>query len=189
MEGVAWHDAGVDDRAIVDAVLAGDRDAFRLIVERESAPVYRACLRILGRAHDAEEAAQDGFVIAYRSLASFRGDGSLGGWLMRIATREAFRRLRRGSTVELAAAAHVRESRPDADPVATAIDGERQARVRAAVAALAEPYREVVALRFFGELSLNEIAAATGRPLPTVKTQLRRGLDRLRGGLGEELAS
>ena len=45
---------------------------------------------------------------------------------------------------------------------------------------MAEPYREVVLLRFFGELCLAEIAAQTGRPIPTVKTQLRRGLVRLR---------
>jgi RNA polymerase sigma-70 factor (ECF subfamily) len=54
------------------------------------------------------------------------------------------------------------------------------------VAALPEPYREVVALRFFGELSLFEVAEATGRPLGTVKTHLRRGLERLRPIVGAE---
>jgi RNA polymerase sigma-70 factor (ECF subfamily) len=49
------------------------------------------------------------------------------------------------------------------------------------VAGLGEPYREVVALRYFGELSLEEVAAATGRNLNTIKTQLRRGLERLAG--------
>ena len=52
--------------------------------------------------------------------------------------------------------------------------------MRDAVASLPEPYREVVALRFFGELSLAEVAESTGRPLSTVKTHLRRGLERLR---------
>jgi RNA polymerase sigma-70 factor (ECF subfamily) len=61
--------------------------------------------------------------------------------------------------------------------------------VRLAVAGLSEPYREVVALRFFGELSLEEIASATGRPLNTVKTHLRRGLERLRPVLGGEVAA
>jgi RNA polymerase sigma factor (sigma-70 family) len=51
--------------------------------------------------------------------------------------------------------------------------------VRTAVAALDEPYREVVAMRYFGELSLEEVASATNRPLNTIKTQLRRGLQRL----------
>ena len=58
--------------------------------------------------------------------------------------------------------------------------------MRDAVANLGEPYREVVALRFFGELSLLDIAAATGRPEGTVKAQLHRGLERLRRSLGGE---
>ena len=55
------------------------------------------------------------------------------------------------------------------------------------MAALPDPYRETVALRFFGELSLAEIAEATGRPLNTVKTPLRRGLERLRPALAPEV--
>ena len=54
------------------------------------------------------------------------------------------------------------------------------------MAALKEPYREVVALRFFGEMSLEEISSTTRRPLNTVKTHLRRGLERLRPILGRE---
>jgi DNA-directed RNA polymerase specialized sigma24 family protein len=74
-------------------VLDGDRDLFRLVVERESVVVYRAGLRILGQPEAAEDVAQEAFVTAYRSLGNFRGDGSLGGWLTRIATRLAFRRV------------------------------------------------------------------------------------------------
>ncbi len=181
-----WHDTGVDDRALVDAVLAGDRDAFRLLVEREQRVVYRACLRILGRPHDAEDVAQEAFVMAYRSIASYRGEGPLGGWLLRIATRQAFRRLRqRRETAELGAELVLHA--PGSDPLAAALADERQRAVRLAVASLGEPYREVVALRFFGEMSLDEIAAATRRPLNTVKTHLRRGLERLRPVLGAEV--
>ena len=80
-----------DDRAIVDAVLAGDREAYRVLVEREGASVVRACHRVLGDLHEAEDAAQEAFVIAYRSLASWRGDGPFGAWLTRIAVRIALR--------------------------------------------------------------------------------------------------
>ena len=62
-----------------------------------------------------------------------------------------------------------------------ALRAERAADLRAAVATLHEPYRETVTLRFFGELSLEEIARQTERPLATVKTHLRRGLLQLRG--------
>ncbi len=57
--------------------------------------------------------------------------------------------------------------------------------MRAALASLSEPYREVVTLRFFGELSLEEIAIQTGRPLGTVKTHLHRGLLRLRDAMAQ----
>lgn len=185
---VAWHDGLVDDRSLVDAVLGGDRDAFRLLVEREQVTVFRACMRILGRPHDAEDVAQESFVMAYKALGSYRGDGPLGGWLLRIATRQAFRRLsQRRETVELSAELPLRSD--SADPLQATLAGERGEMVRSAVATLAEPYREVVALRFFGELSLEEIARATGRPLNTVKTHLRRGLERLRPILGNEAAA
>jgi RNA polymerase sigma-70 factor (ECF subfamily) len=77
-------------------------------------------------------------------------------------------------------------SRSDAvDPAHTLLRAEREAQVRAAVATLDEPYREVVALRFFADRSLTEIAEATERPLGTVKTHLHRGLARLRRALEE----
>lgn len=189
MAEVPWHDPGVDDREIVQAVLDGDRDAFRLLVEREQVAVYRACLRVLGRPHDAEDVAQESFVIAYRSLGSYRGEGPLGGWLMRIATRQAFRRLgRRREAADITAAGEIAAAR-DADPLAATLAGERQRTVRLAVAALPEPYRETVALRFFGDLALDEIASITRRPVNTVKTHLRRGLQRMRDQLGGEVVS
>ena len=81
------------DRAIVDAVLAGDPDAYRHLVERESASIVRACHRVLGDLHEAEDAAQEAFVSAYRSLGSWRGEGPFGAWLTRIAVRIALRQV------------------------------------------------------------------------------------------------
>jgi RNA polymerase sigma-70 factor, ECF subfamily len=183
-----WHDGAVDDHGLVAAVLAGDRDSFRFLVEREQVAVYRACLRILGRPHDAEDVAQESFVMAYRSLGTYRGDGPVGGWLLRIAIRQAYRRLgQRRDMAELPP--ELPPSSPAADPLAATLAGERQREVRQAVASLREPYREVVALRFFGEMSLDEIATTTRRPLNTVKTHLRRGLERLRPILGREVAA
>lgn len=192
------------DRAIVDSVLAGDRDAFRQLVERESASVVRACHRVLGDLHDAEDAAQEAFVIAYRSLASWRADGPFGAWLTRIAVRIAVRQAGRRKPVawldvgamaagagEDAVSASVASASMAAagrsDPSILTVRAERAADVRSAVAALPEPYREVVMLRFFGELSLEEIARQVDRPLGTVKTHLHRGLLRLRGTVAAEV--
>jgi RNA polymerase sigma-70 factor, ECF subfamily len=194
------------DRAVADAVLAGDRDAFRQLVEREGAAVVRACHRILGDLHEAEDAAQEAFVAAYRSLASWRGDGPFGAWLTRIAVRIAIRKAGQlrsvawinvegdtegaadaGAGASLAAASIAASDRTD--PSTLTVRAERASTVRRAVAALPEPYREVVALRFFGELSLDEIAREVNRPLGTVKTHLHRGLLRLRGSVSPEDAA
>lgn len=187
MRAATWHDDGVDDRALVDAIRAGDRDAFGIFVELETRAVYRTCLRILGRPHDAEDVTQEAFVAAYRSIGGFRGEGSLRGWLLRIATRQAFRRLsQRRPTADLDAVPEPLRADDRAEPAAVVLAAEDARDIRRAVASLADPYREIVALRFFGELSLAEIAEATGRPLNTVKTHLRRGLERLRPALGAE---
>jgi RNA polymerase sigma-70 factor (ECF subfamily) len=181
-----WHDGSVDDHALVSALRAGDRRAFDVLVERETGAVYRACLRVLGRPHDAEDVTQESFVAAYRAMATYRGEGSLRAWLMRIATRQAFRRLaQRRPTAELEAIPEPRLADATAEPARMLLAAEGQRAIRDAVAALAEPYREVVALRFFADLSLMEVAEATGRPLNTVKTHLRRGLERLRPILAE----
>lgn len=193
--------ATLDERAIVAAVLDGDRDAFRRLVERESASVIRACHRILGDHAEAEDAAQEAFVTAYRSLASWRSEGPFGAWVTRIAVRIALRQAGRRRTV--AWTDPVRSTSDDAapsaadravdrdsvaaaawtDPAMLSMRSERATEVRRAVTALPEPYREVVALRFFGEASLEEIARETGRPLGTVKTHLHRGLGRLRAAM------
>lgn len=139
---------------------------------------------------------------AYRSLASWRADGPFGAWLTRIAVRIAIRQASRRKTVtwlnvgddaaghddgasgSLSAASIAATGRTD--PVALAVRAERASEIRAAVVTLPEPYREVVTLRFFGELSLEEIAREVDRPLGTVKTHLHRGLLRLRDLIAAE---
>lgn len=185
MRSTAWHDEGVEPPALIDALRAGDREAFARLVEDETLGVYRACLRILGQPADAEDVTQESFMAAYRSIATYRGEGSLRAWLIRIATRLAYRRLgRRRPTTEIDALAEPILADASAEPARLIVESEERTRVRAAVAGLGNPYREVVALRFFGELSLIEIGEVTGRPVNTVKTHLRRGLERLRLELG-----
>jgi RNA polymerase sigma-70 factor, ECF subfamily len=197
--GVGRPTVTIDERALVAAVLDGDREAFRRLVEREADALVRACQRILGDHAEAEDAAQEAFVTAYRSLASWRGEGSFGAWLTRIGVRIALRQAGKRRTVawrdpgrsvagidvrpdpaDRAADRAAMAAAPFTDPALLSLRAERANEIRTAVTGLPEPYREVVALRFFGESSLEEIATQTGRPLATVKTHLYRGLARLR---------
>jgi RNA polymerase sigma-70 factor, ECF subfamily len=200
---------------VAAAVQRGDRNAFRAIIDRESATVVRVCYRILGNHHDAEDAAQETFLTAYRAIGTWRGEGPFGAWLSRITVRVALRHAGRRSAVRkltwiepppaeafegsrassgastedsmTAAIAKSPALRPaEGDPADAALRAERDASVRSALARLDEPYREVVALRFFGELSLAEIAEESGRPLGTVKTHLHRGLLRMRAIMDHE---
>lgn len=197
-------------RRAVDAVLAGDRDAFAVIVERDLPAVTRVCYRVLGNRDDAEEAAQETFVAAYRSLPDWRGDGPFAAWISRIALHVALRRARRtrpvdwidvaalegpdelldggGRRVARHLATAALEAADRTDPGAIALATERDAVVRDAVRSLEEPYREAVALRYFAELTVPEIAEVCNRPQGTVKTHLHRGLLRLRERIEEREA-
>lgn len=173
----------MDDRALSQALVAGDGQAFTFLLERETPRVFRVCYRILGRVDEAEDATQETFVLAYRALATYRGDGHPGAWLARIATRESWKRAasrsRRREMTTILDETTMALPAADPDPMRQAIAAEERGRVRMAVARLPEPYREVITLRFFGELSLLEICAATGRPEGTIKAQVHRGLKQL----------
>jgi RNA polymerase sigma-70 factor (ECF subfamily) len=175
----------VADRQVVEQVLGGDRDAFRTLVDREGPAIIRACHRILGDLHEAEDASQEAFVTAFRALGTWRQDGPFGAWLKRIAVRVAIRRSQRRRSVTWLDPMNPGSGdvAGGADPAVVTLRSERANDVRSALARLDEPYREVVALRFFGDLSLSEIADQTGRPLGTVKTHLHRGLLRLRASI------
>lgn len=142
---------------------------------------------------------------AYRAIGTWRGEGPFGAWLARIATRIAVRRAGRrrpvawidpspvhadgassGGRDTIGEAALTAALGTASDPAHLAVRAERAAAIRTAVAGLEEPYREVVVLRFFAELSLAEIAVQADRPLGTVKTHLHRGLQRLRRTLESE---
>lgn len=172
------------DRQVVDAVLGGNREAFRVLVERESQPVIAVCRRILRDPVEAQDVAQDAFAQAYQALATFRGDGPFGAWLRRIAARIAIARLaaRRdastldGDTLDPRVAMLTSGDEPEAYVLGL----EYRAAVIDAIATLPVAQREVILLRFYGDLSLQEIARLTSHPIGTVKSRLSRGVASLR---------
>ncbi|MDQ2964320.1 MAG: sigma-70 family RNA polymerase sigma factor [Chloroflexota bacterium] len=171
------------DRQLVDAVLAGSSEAFRVLVERESALVIGVCRRILGDPDEAQDVAQDAFLRAYRSLATYRGEGAFGAWVTRIAARMSVARLAaRGPLVSIdpAVAETWVAGESDENPEARALDGEQRRAIMEAIAGLPASQRDVITMRFYGDLTLDEIAETTDAPLGTVKSRLHRGLATLR---------
>jgi RNA polymerase sigma-70 factor (ECF subfamily) len=181
------------DREIVDAVLAGDSEAFRTLVDRESGPVIILCRRITGDQDEAEDAAQEAFIRAYRALPTFRGDGSFGAWIGRIARRVALARLatRRDTTrIDTAEAdPWPLEGGGTHDPEARTLARERRDAIVAGIWALPDAYRDVLALRFLGDMTVEEIAQVTSTPLGTVKSRLHRATAALRVEMTSETAS
>jgi len=171
------------DRSLADAVLAGDGDAYRLLVERATDTVLATCRRIMNDPDEAADVAQDAFVQAYRALPTWRGDGPFAAWVRRIAMRMAFARLRARRTVpfpdldrdDIGPAAEA-----DQEPEHLALSRENRTELVALIAGLPDAYRRVVALRFADELSIEDIARATGVPEGTVKSRLHRAIAQLR---------
>jgi RNA polymerase sigma-70 factor (ECF subfamily) len=150
--------------------------------------VYGAALRILGDRDAALEATNNAFFKAYRAFDRYDPSRPVRYWLLRIATNEALtiararsRDLRRRADAD--AALEVADTA--AAPHDVSVAREERARIRAAVATLPELYRVVIVLRYFSELSVEEIAAVTKRPASTVGVQLLRGRALLRAALGE----
>ena len=170
------------DRELVDRILGGDAEVFRMLVDRESPQIIGICRRILRNSAEAEDVAQEAFLRAYRSMATYRGDGPFAAWIARIAARQAVGRLvSQRPTEQLADTA---DAGPSADePEAHALALEQRVAIREAVASLPRSQRDVVALRFFGDLSLQEISRATVTPVGTVKSRLHRAMASLKQSL------
>src|SRR5205807_4548258 len=159
----------LDERALVDACLAGQPGAFDLIVDRHRRSVYRLCYRFVSNHEDASDLSQDVFLRAYRGLRSFRGQSSIATWLYRIGVnvclnRVSAKRLESESIEEREFVDEQSESASD-----RLLKGERAARVRAAVAQLPPKQRAALVLRMYHDMSHQEIADVLGSSVGAVK--------------------
>lgn len=165
---------------------AGRAVTFADGVREHQDEVYGVALRITGDREAALDVASSTFLKAYKAFDRYDQVRPLRHWLLRIATNEAIsyvrkrgRELRRRVGVEEASAIADTTAAPDAESVAR----EDRARIRSAVSVLPELYRVVIVLRYFNELSVEEIGQVTGRPASTVGVQLLRGRALLRASL------
>ena len=144
---------------------------------------FRTAYLVAGSAAEAEEAAQEGFIKAYRALGRFRPGSPFRPWLLQIVANEARNRRRsEGGRAALALRAASEGSSGGAapSPEGALLAGEERERLLEAVNGLREEERLVIACRYFLELSEEETAAALGVRLGTVKSRTSRALEHLR---------
>jgi RNA polymerase sigma factor (sigma-70 family) len=191
-EGTALPAGGVEavvasrprtESDLVEAARRGDTAAFASLVREHEEIAFRTAYLIVRNAADAEDAAQDGFVKAWRALGRFRRGAPFRPWLLAIVANEA-RNRRRGEGRRAALALRAAAEAPPGDaapsPEGSAIAGDERARLLALVEALPDEQRLAIACRYLLDLSEEETAAALGVRRGTVKSRLSRGLERLK---------
>jgi RNA polymerase sigma-70 factor (ECF subfamily) len=169
----------VTDVDLVARARQGDPAAFGELVDRHRAAVYRAALAALRSPADAEDAAQDAFLLAYRRLDSFRGDASFKTWLLTITWHQAINRRRSlGSvwrkmvspkTEDEAEAAMAGVTSGGPSPEQAAAGDELRRAIRGAIRALSPKLRDALLLAQAGEYTYDEIGAMLGTPVGTIK--------------------
>src|SRR5712675_2302876 len=117
---------GISDAAAVERTLAGEREAYRVLVERHSAYVYRVAYRMTGNSHDAEEVVQEAFLRAYQKLRQFASRANFGTWVYRITANYAIDRMRQRRKEEARREAPRAEGqeKTESDPVNLVHDGK-----------------------------------------------------------------
>lgn len=172
---------------MVERAREGELDAFNLLVERYERPLYNLCLRMLSSPQSAEDATQEAFISAYRSLKSFRG-GSFKSWLFRIGSNACYDEMRRQrSRPSRSLDAPIGEDERTIEVADNAPTPEESAQnvelrdvLREAIAGLPRDQRLAIILRDVQGLDYEEIAEATNASLGTVKSRINRARSRLR---------
>ena len=176
------------EQEAIRSILAGDRDAYRILMERHLPAVLRATLRITGNTVDAEEAAQEAFLRAYNKLPEFREQAAFGTWVYRIAMNCALNLVERRSR-DLGWNAVALDDEPRAGdlavshqptPEAALLDREAVSQRERAMQALTPMERTAFILRHMEEQSLDVIATALGVPVNSAKQAVFRAVSKLR---------
>lgn len=172
-----------DDGTLVARTLAGELDAFAILVQRHRDSVFRLATRLVGP-DEADDVTQDAFLRAFHKLSTFRGESSFRAWLMRIAHNAALNALARRRPVPVGEApepdpAESPITATRSAPAANLVASERRERLALKLRALSPAHRAVLVLRDLEGLSYEEIAQITDAPLGSVKGRLHRGRQEL----------
>ena len=174
------------DQETIKRAGSGDHLAFTRLVELYQSPIYNLCYRLLGNPGEAEEAAQEAFLRAYTRMSSYNPERAFKTWLFSIAHHYCIDRLRRRRLIWISL-----DGEPGLDEVAwpssaptpeeTAMRRERSDEVQVMLASLPAQYRSAVVMRYWYDLSYEEIAEATGSTVSAVKSRLHRARGVLAG--------
>jgi RNA polymerase sigma-70 factor (ECF subfamily) len=182
------------ERDAIEQVLGGDRDAYRVLMERHFHAVHRIAFRITGSAEDAEEVAQEAFLRGYNKLSSFRQDSTFGTWITRIAMNTALNLVERRNRdlsqygpriAEEASATEgtIQYADGQAGPERLLLDREATTLRQAALAALTPMERTAFTLRHMEEVPIAEIATALNVTANSAKQAVFRAVAKLRQSL------
>ncbi|MBA2568414.1 MAG: sigma-70 family RNA polymerase sigma factor [Actinobacteria bacterium] len=177
-----------EESELVERARRGDERAYEELVRRHQGIAFRTAYFVAGDASDAEDAAQEGFVKAYRALGRFRAGAPFRPWLLQIVANEARNRRRsagRRAGLALRAAVEIPSGGTASSPEGNLLAAEDRERLLRAINGLPEEHRLVIACRFFLDLSEDETAATLGVRHGTVKSRTSRALARLREDLEE----
>ena len=192
----AYTACGISDAAAVERTLAGEREAYRVLVERHSAYVYRVAYRMTGNSHDAEEVVQEAFLRAYQKLQQFAGNANFGTWVYRIAANYAIDRLRqkKNEDARREVPSRAAEGETEFDPLSrlkdSAPDPERLAgsaqlatKMQQALQALTPAERTAIVMRHWDGCGIDEIAAVLKSNNSATKNTVFRAVQKLRQAL------
>jgi RNA polymerase sigma factor (sigma-70 family) len=173
----------LEEADVIGRAKRGDAHAYEELVHAYQGIAFRTAYVIARNAVDAEDAAQEGFVKAWRALGRFREGAPFRPWLLQIVANEARNRRRSAGRREhlvLRAATEEPSGEAAPSPEAALLTAETRERLLAAVNELPDDQREVISLRYFLELSEQEVAETLGIAQGTVKSRTARALERLR---------
>ena len=177
-----------DDHTAIQAVLAGDKDAYAAVVIRHSARLFRVAFRITGNEADAEEVVQEAWLRGYRKLESFQSRSDFGTWIYRITVRCALDRIggakleeggRIGDSMD-PVEGEVQVADPEAGPERLLLSGEIRALQQMAMFGLSPTEQTAFALRHLEDRSTEEVAAAMGIPPNAARQSIFRAVQKLR---------
>jgi RNA polymerase sigma-70 factor (ECF subfamily) len=183
------------DALAVERTLAGERDAYRILVERHSHNVFRLAYRMTGNQHDAEEVVQEAFLRAYQKLGQFAARANFGTWVYRIAANYAIDRMRQKKKeearrvepsvgedgMENSPVSRVQDAAPTPERLTQSLELRKQMEI--ALAALSESERTAFVMRHWEGCGIEEIAEVLKSNSGAAKNTVFRAVQKLRQAL------